>query len=974
MASAFEKALSLEWNGKVFVLTLRNEITTNSTLSGNTLLYSYDGKSWFPDSNITNESNPYNIKWTGHKYLMETDHNIKQSRDGLNWSTINSYIGGINEPLPNIYDIEVNLEQNNTIQFPQNITLALGGISTDSTKIAYSTDSGITWIPSASTSSVFNISCNNAKWNGKIWVAVGSGGNTIATSKDGIAWTGRGAYIFTTEANAVEWSNELCMWVAVGSGTNSIAYSYDGIYWFSSLSTSSNGLTAGLDIKWNSRTWIACGTSSHIGLFTSNDGINWTQITDSDISYNNFKKIIWNDSYWAGIINDNTNRVITSIDGMNWSNKIIENNISNGYYSSRTNQTILLSGNTIYNNINNTDSYDTTNITTTSPSAVIYNGTYYIIGGDSIAISPDIKSWSYNNISNMSQINNFAWNNPDHGSPSIAPISVALGSGANTIAYSLDGIYWIGTGSSVFTSKGNKAAWNGSIWCAVGKGGYWVATSYDGIVWTGRDNYWMEEGYDIAWNGHVFIAVGYGNVTMASSADGIHWEGIVETPLDKYASSIIWSGKIWVVYGSGTTTSTAYSSQVLGNIWESSNTLAIQNAQSVFTPSYFTSSTLTGYVASASSQQTDNESYRAFDNSFSSITSWHSDINTYSSGNYIGSQTTTYNNGSISGEWLQIQLPSPESVIYYYIILSLENTALPKEWKLLGSQTGESDWVLLDSFSFGSTPPNNTNGYPFLVIPRNITRINTSYSYYRIVIPSIFGENTFAEIAGFDLYASTATSNQLDPHIRPIVTNTHILHPTNLLNIQGVGNQPFYIPTDLYGNKINNYYLNHIGYANSAIYGIGDSSVVAQTFDGDNYLVLANSGAATRLSCLAANTTMNFSPTFNNSIINTNLTQAYAATYNKRSILLGGINGNIGSITYATLGTGSIPIFRQTNAFNLFTSVYGLASNSGYGPVYIPNTLYLKPEDKISIISPKTYPDSLSNTSITMNMSNAQII
>jgi hypothetical protein len=70
-------------------------------------------------------------------------------------------------------------------------------------------------------------SVNKAINNGKLWVAVGAGTNTIATSGDGLHWIGGGADIFTTAGLDVYWS--ITLWVAVGQGTNSIAYSSDGI-------------------------------------------------------------------------------------------------------------------------------------------------------------------------------------------------------------------------------------------------------------------------------------------------------------------------------------------------------------------------------------------------------------------------------------------------------------------------------------------------------------------------------------------------------------------------------------------------------------------------------------------------------------------------------------------------------------------------------------------------------------------------
>jgi hypothetical protein len=40
--------------------------------------------------------------------------------------------------------------------------------------------------------------CFGVAWNGKRWVAVGSGTNTIAISADGINWTGVAGGIFTS--------------------------------------------------------------------------------------------------------------------------------------------------------------------------------------------------------------------------------------------------------------------------------------------------------------------------------------------------------------------------------------------------------------------------------------------------------------------------------------------------------------------------------------------------------------------------------------------------------------------------------------------------------------------------------------------------------------------------------------------------------------------------------------------------------
>jgi hypothetical protein len=65
-------------------------------------------------------------------------------------------------------------------------------------------------------------------------VAVGQGGNSIATSTDGgITWTGLGTATFSVQGNGVAWND--VRWIATGQNTatrNTIAYSNDGTTWY----------------------------------------------------------------------------------------------------------------------------------------------------------------------------------------------------------------------------------------------------------------------------------------------------------------------------------------------------------------------------------------------------------------------------------------------------------------------------------------------------------------------------------------------------------------------------------------------------------------------------------------------------------------------------------------------------------------------------------------------------------------------
>ena len=81
--------------------------------------------------------------------------------------------------------------------------------------------------------------------------------------------------LFTT-CNRIRWNG--AMFVAVGTGNFSAAYSYDGIIWYGSASATSICST-GLNIAWNGNYWIATVTPAggiyFINAIQSTDGINW---------------------------------------------------------------------------------------------------------------------------------------------------------------------------------------------------------------------------------------------------------------------------------------------------------------------------------------------------------------------------------------------------------------------------------------------------------------------------------------------------------------------------------------------------------------------------------------------------------------------------------------------------------------------------------------------------------------------------
>jgi hypothetical protein len=208
------KPFSIEWDGIAFVITL-NEVVS----SGNhNYITSYDGLNWtHVQGPILQSANI--AKWTGSNFVIAGEDPInsilvKQNGGYADWHL------GHNQYNTTIYDLECNAEYRNTIVFPRSLLLS---------NKSHSHDGGITWSDASSNIGSLMTTVNKAHNNGKLWVAVGQGANTIASSPDGMHWVGGGADIFTVAGLDVYWCNSL--WVAVGEGTNTIAYSNDGIYW-----------------------------------------------------------------------------------------------------------------------------------------------------------------------------------------------------------------------------------------------------------------------------------------------------------------------------------------------------------------------------------------------------------------------------------------------------------------------------------------------------------------------------------------------------------------------------------------------------------------------------------------------------------------------------------------------------------------------------------------------------------------------
>lgn len=908
--------ISISWNGSLFVLTHINQDGTCS------YKYSIDGITWenanVPENVlVVNYSN--NIKWVGEQIVILGD--LATSSGNVSLKSTDGIHYGVSRPdtTKRMVDIETNTEFRNTIRFPFSVLLAVGSGSTAT--IAHSLDKGVLWNPSLSSSSIFSEVVNDARWNGRIWVAVGSGNtNTIATSVDGASWMGRGINVFLDEATSVDWSKEMNLWVATGADSSpnrySVAYSVDGIYW---IGQSIPNISSGMSVRWNGDIWVLAGipvSGSSTSIAYSIDGKYWTPVP------NTFSvkatRVEWNKQVgWTVFGEDSSWNLATSANGKDWT--LIYDPLTTLEYS-------------------------------------LYDGTMFwkSNNGNTYSKSVDGEYWDTNSsMTDMSlnTVRRFVQNTPNEAIATIQPLSIATGQGRNTIAYSHDGIYWTGLGKHIFTERANRAVWNGKLWVAVGKGQYWVATSYDGIEWQGRESSIMTEGYDVAWNGARFVAVGTGNnATIATSSDGIYWDAVSnsKTIFTDDASKVSWTGKTWLAYGSGTNT-TAVSADGINWSPTLDRNATIMDASSVFWDAgYMTDSTTpSGYNATSSTEQLGYESFRVFDNTES--TSWKSAENTYSGGIYSGTQTTLYtplngtSNQTASGEWITLSIPTSKIIRYYSVTFNIATipSAIPRQWILLGSNDGNI-WSEIHSFQFlTDTPPDNR-----FILPINIYSNTSSYSQYRLSILGTFGAS-FTAMIQMDLYMENALSNTLSRYASPIVLKNNLLFITSIVPSTPNGGIVYRF-ADLSANTLENRPINGKTYVNTAINGLSGRTITSVCFDGEYTYITDISGVVAILSNEASNTHLNFDASLNGGLpIDSRLSSIYSSCWNRHFVLFAGIGG----ISYGKPDAGNR--WNLTNASDLFDVVYSVASNPGYGFVYVPNALYFHPDELLKVVGPK---------------------
>jgi len=177
------------------------------------------------------------------------------------------------------------------VQYGQGKFIAVGK-STTSYPIIYVSTSGLNWTPVSLPNTItpyLNKINYYDSWG--IWTIVGnvsSGKCAMATSLDGINWTGSNVFNSTLSnedyITSISPFNKIrSIYTGSRGGSNSlIYYSYNGLNWFQNkVSTIYSKTSQGTSIANNSNVWVigTNGTLSNTNIYYSTDGITWTGAT-----------------------------------------------------------------------------------------------------------------------------------------------------------------------------------------------------------------------------------------------------------------------------------------------------------------------------------------------------------------------------------------------------------------------------------------------------------------------------------------------------------------------------------------------------------------------------------------------------------------------------------------------------------------------------------------------------------------------
>lgn len=580
----FPEAYAVGWDGRKFLVSGKDS-------NNNNLLYSYNGREWFPYyfPIFTSNIQWYDYRWialVNYEYNSPLTSSIVYSFDGFNWlnmgpesmidanitaigytSNINpAYqqngfaINTLNTPLNytstnNIQVLQSSMIINNTMYVDKRFNFV--GINNPSPENPLDVFGGGRFL-SLSTLNI-NISTIN---NAKLSDLAGGGGsvagcNLVSTTylNPSLASTliglGTSGYIsspslFSTTAGVIASGQTIVQSTSVGLGTLGYLSSLDNVLTRTFINTTLQSTTSGLGtaryISTQSLTSSLVGiaglgfltptnlTSSLVGIGTLGY-LSSASLTSSLVSLSTL-----NASSFT-----TTNLIVSTISPMS----VRQQGIYVAGGAANDSRSMLYS----YNGLNwidtGVDFYCT---------SIVYTGTMFLATG---AIP---FKYSYNGLTwyNSSNDNTVLLSGQVVGYNGSYFVAGGQSFTGPAVAYSADGINWTKVQTlSAFSVTPYSVAWNGRLWVMGGDSSN-IYYSVNGRAWSlaTMPNNSNNAYFSIDWNGSYFMAVGgiVGNTTPqpAISPDGITWTypytlGNAPWGDGNAALSVIWDGSYWVV-------------------------------------------------------------------------------------------------------------------------------------------------------------------------------------------------------------------------------------------------------------------------------------------------------------------------------------------------------------------------------------------------------------------------------------------
>jgi hypothetical protein len=603
--------------------------------------YSYDGGNWLAGSITYAVSSPTlisEIGWNGVYWLVggngthTSNQHVWKSYDGINWTPIQTVTstsiysifwtgkfwflsgvtsGGVFKAISTNFEAtswNVDTTGLDVVSIAYNGKVFVAASDATSNAISWSYDA-INWI-SLGNGTIFDSAISRVKWMGDRFVALGSGTNRMATSRDGIRWTAVTSInsVFTTSAICIESDSNALHKIkfpenVVFSGNS---YSRDsGVTWATSTTLSSAARTVGF----NGTQFIYANLSNGNSYVGESVNGPLTQINIKDLVVN---VIRWNGSYWllGGSSASGANQLLKSADGYNWTSVATGLFTSSNLYCNGLawNGSLWVVSGRNNSNASTVLGYSTNGTTWTSVSTSIgggpveWNSSYFLCGGlnsatnTNVEISSDGKTWSSVTIGTYGPVTGITWSGkswvivtaPSNTATTAGILYSADGvtwtptslrnrsyvgtvwSGLNYVAvdtngaavYSNDGVSWYSSGGSV--SPGLNVAWTQADVATVkeqlptiigGDGTNTMLYSTDGLVYTGLGKSTFSVACrSVAWNGNIWVAGGEGANTLAYSYDGKRWTGLGNSVFSGGCNKVISNGTVWVALGWGTNT------------------------------------------------------------------------------------------------------------------------------------------------------------------------------------------------------------------------------------------------------------------------------------------------------------------------------------------------------------------------------------------------------------------------------------